>query len=220
MTYNELQLFVKEAIDMTNGDKEELLQHEAEILTALTGVFSDELVANQKEQEQLIELWSNQQGNKSQLLLGKKHIRIHDGMLEFIKAFLVGGAFELVLEISKGLCFPSAFPVSTVSSIVLALVQLFRSAATLDDYDFCLYMQVVTHYYEKKRFTKDDVISWYPISGVCNMHTDKWNCKHAGANDICGVTLDDIDWILNSLVEKKILDRKQNENILLYKIKG
>ena len=81
-------------------------------------------------------------------------------------------------------------------------------------------MQVVTHYYEKKRFTKDDVISWYPISGVCNMHTDKWNCKHAGANDICGVTLDDIDWILNSLVEKKILDRKQNENILLYKIKG
>lgn len=220
MSYDELQQFVDDAIENSNGNKENMILHKAEILTALTGVFSDELVANQKEQEQLIELWSNQQNNKSQLLLGKKHIRIHDGMLDFVEAFLTGGAFDIVLEMVQGVTFPAAFTVGAASSVVVALVHLFRGAATLGDFDFCLYMQAVTHFYEKKEFTKDDVISWYPINGICNMHTNKWNCQHIEINDKCGVKPDDVDWILSSLVDKQILDRHQDKKKLIYRIKG
>ena len=72
MSYEELQNFIDGAIKNSHGDRDKLLSHKAEILTALTGVFADESVANQREQNQLMELWTNQQNDKSQLLLGKR----------------------------------------------------------------------------------------------------------------------------------------------------
>ena len=45
MSHEELQCFVDEVIKNSNGDKENLMLHKAEILTALTGVFDDEVIA-------------------------------------------------------------------------------------------------------------------------------------------------------------------------------
>ncbi|MCM1126796.1 MAG: hypothetical protein NC429_10015 [Lachnospiraceae bacterium] len=219
MSYNELQVFIDDAINNTCGDKDKLLAHKAEILTALTGVFADESIANQKEQNQLMELWTNQQGDKSQLLLGKRYIRIYDGMLAFLEAFLTGGLCDVILDLALGVSFPASLTVGAVSSVVTVMVKVFSEAVSLEDFDFCLYMQIVTHFYEKKEFSKDDILSWYPSGGVCNMHTSKWDCCHRGQNDRCEVVEKDIDDIVQSLYDKGILDYHYSKDKKLYHLK-
>ena len=219
MSYDELQGFIDEAINNSHGNKDKLLSHKAEILTALTGVFADEPMANQKEQNQLMELWTNQQGEKSKLLLGKRYIRIYDGMLAFLEAFLTGGFCDVVLDMVLGVPFPAAITVGAVSSVVSVIVKIFSEAASLEDFDFCLYMQAVTHFYEKKEFSMDDIISWYPSGSTCNMHNSKWDCCHVVPNDKCGVNIKDIDDIVKSLYDKGILNCRHEGNKKMYSIK-
>ncbi len=219
MSYDELQKFIDEAINNSYGNKDILSSHKAEILTALTGVFADESIANQKEQNQLMELWTNQQNEKSQLLLGKRYIRIYDGMLAFLEAFLTGGLCDVIFDVALGVTLPAALTVGAVSSIVTVIVKVFSEAASLEDFDFCLYMQLVTHFYEKKEFSKDDIISWYPSGGICNMHTSKWDCCHLESNDKCSVEEKDIDEILQSLYDKEILNYRHEGDKKIYFIK-
>lgn len=91
MTYEELEQLVDDSIANTRGNREYLVEYKIEILAALTGSFSDEISSNKKELEQLFDLWANWQNEKSQLLLGTRYIRIHDGMVQFIIAFITGG---------------------------------------------------------------------------------------------------------------------------------
>lgn len=219
MSYDELQNFIDEAINKSYGDKDKLLSHKAEILTALTGVFADESIANQKEQNQLMELWTNQQGEKSQFLLGKRYIRIYDGMLAFLEAFLTGGLCDAILDVALGVSLPASLTVGAVSSVVTVIVKVFSEAAKLEDFDFCLYMQIVTHFYEKKEFSKDDIMLWYPSGCDCNMHISKWDCCHTEPNDKCGVKEKDIDEIIQSLYDKGILDYRHESDNKMYFIK-
>lgn len=221
MSYDELQKFVEDAISNSKGDKDKLLSHKSEILTALTGVFSDETMANKKEQDQLMELWTNQEREKSKLLLGKRYIRIHDGMLTFLEAFLTGGAFDIILESNKqNVSLSEAITVGALSTVVLSLVHLFREAAKLEDFDFCLYKQAVANHYEKSEFTEEDIISWYPIDGTCNIHTKKWNCCHLSHVNKCGINIDNIRETISLLEKKGILDFRYENEKKIYKIKG
>ena len=217
MSYEELQNFIDGAIKNSHGDRDKLISHKAEILTALTGVFADESIANQREQNQLMELWTNQQDDKSQLLLGKRYIRIYDGMLAFLEAFLTGGFCDVILDVALGVSLPAALTVGAVSSVVSVIVKVLSEAANLEDYDFCLYMQIVTHFYEKKEFSKEDVMLWYPMGNICNMHTSKWSCCHKEPDNKCGVK--DIDEIIQSLYDKGILDYRHESDKKKYFIK-
>lgn len=213
MSHEELQCFVDEAIKNSAGDKKNMMLHKAEILTALTGVFDDEVVANQREQKQLLELWSNQQDDKSQLMLGKRYIRIYDGMLAFVEAFLTGGLCDAVLSTALlGNTVSGAFTVGAISSVVYAIVKVLKEAVSLEDYDLCLYMQMAAHYNEKEDFVKEEMMQWFPCDDICNQLTRKWTCSHIQSGDKCGVQENDIDDMIESLYDKKILDYRHRDN--------
>lgn len=221
MTYEELALFVEEAIAKSNGNQSLLQKSKAEILTALTGVFNEEVETNRVEQERLMELWSNIQSERTQALVGKTYVRVYDGVLKFIEAFLTGGLCDTVILVAQGVgSMPTALTASAISSVVFAIRAVIKEAVRLTDDDFCLYLQIVTHFYDKKRFTKSDARTWFPCGRVCNMHTSKWNCRYLLESDECGMSEDVIEKVLEEYCNKGILESTINEREKYYKIKG
>lgn len=111
--------------------------------------------------------------------------------------------------------------VGTISPLVIALLNMFVKASNLNDFDFCLYMQAVTHFYEKREFTYDDILDWFqrPNNTSCNMHDSRWQCTHLNDHDECGV-LPEIKNIIRSLYDKGILEYRYKGKTKFYKLKG
>ena len=214
MSYEELEHFIDDTINKSGEYKKALSDHKPEILTALTGFFENDSIANQREQQQLIELWQNQSSEKSQFLFRKRYIRISDFMISFLEAFLAGGLCDAL--IAKDCPISNALSVSVVSSMVFAIYHTLKNAATLDDNDFCLYIQLTEKYYEVKEFTKEDVLSWYPKKSICNIEKHKWNCLYYGEDGKCEIESRNIENTIESLVSKGILKIRYERDKTVY----
>ena len=208
ISYKELQEYIEQII-CENGN-EEWLNYKPEIMTALTGTFSDGVSANKREHEQLLNLWSNIESNKSKFLIDKKYIRIHDSMLIFIEALFTGGMFDAILKYSQDVPISEVYSIGMASSIVFALINILRGAVELEDDDFCLYLQFVTYYNEMDKFSKEDIKKWFPQNNKCNMKDDRWKCTYC-VNSHCNITDEQIDDMIISLVRKKVIKPVSND---------
>lgn len=213
MTYSELKDFIDICIKGSENQNT-LSEYKAEILAALTVNVNND---NSIEAKDILSLWENQIGTPSELLLGTRYICIKDSMITFIKGAFSSGLVDTLISDTPA----SAITVGVASGVVFSLIELFTKVNSLNDLDFCIFMQAVHHFKKHKYFTKDDLLDWFPHGGnlICNMHNSKWDCEFL-ENDKCSIIQDNgIEQALGSLIEKNLLTKEHLEKKDFYKFK-
>ncbi len=216
MSYDEFYQFVDSNIDEQYSNAKDF---EAEILTALTSYIDEG--TNLKNIPDMVSLWELEDKPSSELLFGKRYIKLSETTLVMLSAFLTSGVADAFIQsISQN---PSQFGLSVAmcTSVVVALNSLFKAVSKLDVWDFCVYMQATTHFNTHKSFTKTDLDSWFTAcQNGCNMHDSRWDCKHRRQDDSCCILEDDrLQTAINSLVSKGILISEYNEGAETWKFK-
>ena len=196
-----------------------LEQYKIGILTALTGNFEK---GDLNSVQEMISLWENQERQPSKLLLGTRYIRVQQSMIDFFKAICTSGVLEALILYATQNDF-SGFTVTAGLNVVIAIWELFNNVNTLDDWDFCVYMQAVTHFKEHKDFTMEDLKSWMPASEkpICNMHNSTWDCDYWNAEtDTCKIQKDKkLNDAVDSLCGKGLLTKREEDHKLIFKFK-
>lgn len=215
--YEELEALLNEYI-AASPDNVQLSKHKAEILAALTGNYEQQ---NPESTQEMIALWENQIEKPSELLLGSRYIRVQQIMLDFLKIACASGLIDaVILYASQGNL--SGFTISVGSNIAIILWELFTTVKKLDDWDFCVYKQAVSHYREYNGFTIEELTSWFPNEAqpVCNMHTRNWDCDYLKEDDTCSIIQKQkIEQALNSLYNKGLLSFNKENHKYVYKFK-
>lgn len=218
ITYEEIQEFVDEYINKSQ-DSENLKLHRSEILAAITARDESDREDNTSMKE-TIELWENQVGSPSELLLGTRYIVIKDSVIKFIKMALTSGLIDAIVKNPQNSM--TGLTVGSVFGIVFSLIDIFKSVSELEDFDFCVYMQAVTHFREHREFTVNDMKQWFPHGSNinCNMHNSKWDCEHLLNDDTCNMLQRDyLKEALDSLCRKNLLTFKRKDAEWTYAFK-
>ena len=217
ISYKEMYDLIDEYI-AASSDRESLTSYRAEIMSAITGEFYQR---NTEAVREMIALWENQVVSHSEALLGTKYIRVRDSMISFLEKALCSGVVDAVIQTAlQGSV--AGFTISAGVSVAIALWELFSSVKTLEDWDFCIYMQAVTHFREHAEFTLEELRDWLPSDEkpICNMHNDTWECDHLGRADTCMLREKErLERALQSLIDKGILLRKMGCDTYLFKFK-
>ena len=125
--------------------------------------------------------WEEQTDKSAQAIVMKKNYITINGRLLFLLSVIGSGVMTLVLDqCSSGVPLNGVFiagAAAASANCVVALYSWLKSIEKLEDDDFCVYMQALTHFHQYKEFSMQDLISWFPECGkVCNMHNSKWDC--------------------------------------------
>lgn len=205
MNYMELSDVIDTYIEESKT-KDALKPYRAAIMSALT-VDSDP--QNRDTERESIALWGNQDPNHSEALWGRKYIPVNSIMLSFIKIALKAGLIDAIISKITGNSYQPTMSVSSCIAIASEIRNIISSIKTLDNGDFCVFMQAVTHFGEKNAFSESDLRSWMPtdIRPVCNMHNDTWECSYLGEDDDrCSIREGNkLRDAINSLLKKGIL---------------
>lgn len=206
LTYKEFSEYIDECILGGIGDKKLLEEHKSEIMAALLSECESNGSERNESIQDMVELWQNQVSKPSELLLGKRYIAIQSGMIEFLKKFITSGIIE---EIIKPIQTQTSVEIGITSSITIALAiyEIFSKTKNLDDWDFCVFLQVRRHYCQNKEFSKSDLLEWFPngVNLTCNMHNLIWRCSYyLEETDNCDIRTN-IERAIASLLQKEIL---------------
>lgn len=218
ISYEDFEKLLDNAIEECR-DKDFLIEHKAEILSALTGNYEN---SNKNLAKEMISLWENQIESPSQLLLGARYIRVQQVMLDFLRVSLKSGLiYAIIMFVSQNNI--SGFTVSIGAEIVFALWDLFNKTKRLDDWDFCVYMQAVKHYRDHEEFDMKDLESWFPNeeSPICNIHDNKWDCDYLDIETgHCNIiNLHKLDKAVESLIDKGLLATKKEEHTYVFRFR-
>ena len=164
-----------------------------------------------------IEKWDNTVDVPSEFLVGKKYILIQDSVLALVKGSIEAGLIDVLVKTAGVTTTPVL-----IITCAIALYEIFSNASSLDDGDFCVYYQAMTHH-SKGDFSIDDLKSWLP-SGTnisCNMHNSSWVCDYyKSADDSCSFCDDlKIKTALDSLEDKKLITKHKHGDIYRYSFK-
>ena len=220
MSYEEIKEFIDHALCQSKYS-DSSKQYRAEILAALTA--KDEPEDTEETVTETIELWENQIGTPSELLLGTRYIVIKDSLLSFVRTAITSGLLDAIIIAYSNPEKPmSGVTISVAANIVYGLIEVFKEAAVLEDCDFCVYMQAVTHFKSHKEFTLKDMHDWFPHGDNtrCNMINSKWDCKYLDENGTCKILEEkELSIALESLERKKILrvERRANDKFYVFR---
>lgn len=173
-------------------------------------IFLDVDVSAKSQKKYISGFWSDESDEPSQLYLRdtRRHIRIKDLVVDFFGRVMSGELLNsfsnLFSEFNQG-----------VNAVIFGINGILYLNHLLKDYivkldddiEYCIYLQLITHYMEHKNFSLEDIHQWLPRE-ICNMHT-KWNCCK-NKNDECIITNNDISQAINNMVEKHILSSENN----------
>lgn len=213
---DEVERFIKEAPE---ENQENLNKYKAQIMAAVTADYEDQEI----QMEDVTQLWQNQLTQKTEMRIGHKYICVQKIMLDFLQIFINSGlADALITSLTTGnpVVMPS-MSLSASTGVAIPLWDLFQSVKNLDDWDFCIYFQALTHFREHKEFTLEELKEWIPSAEErqCNMHTHEWDCTYYSKNDdSCNLHKNEsLNSALKSLHDKKILVMSSNGTEPVYR---
>lgn len=214
LSYADVLKFVEENINTENCL---VSKYKAEILTAITGSIDTE---KNETVGEVVSLWDNQILQQSELLLGTRYIRLNEVVLCFIEVALLSGLLDaLIAYITEQ---PPSFSVSMSSAIVIAVRNLLATICSLENCDFCVYMQAVLNFKKHKSFSKEELFSWFPEENkkcnIPNKHIKKWDCIYCNDDGICNIIkMHKVESALESLCLKGILKKSMNNGQSFFK---
>ncbi|MDO5148813.1 MAG: hypothetical protein Q4D76_05405 [Oscillospiraceae bacterium] len=214
ITNSEFYDILKNINDVNNND--DLNIEKQIVFSALFNEYSNN--TDNYDVDDNIELWNNKMEAPSELLVGKKYILIKDSVLELVKTCISSGFVKRLIE-DKGINNSiTGITADVVRYVVVPLCDIFRKASKLEDNDFCIYYQAMTHnmHHSKDGFTIDDIKKWLPNSSncTCNMHNSKWNCDYYEIQgDKCNFLDDEkINASISSLEKKSLLIKEKKQD--------
>ena len=166
------------------------------------------------------EEWLFEKKEPTQLYIrdSRHHIRIKDLVVDFIENIFTGFLLEPMLIWFNIVNGSGISVVGITGAFILFLKRVIKEyIVKLDDTEFCIYLQVITHFKEHQEFTVEDLKEWLPESreNDCNMPTEKWNCS-SKVQGKCQRDKDKLEKILQKMVSKNIIEYLKNG---LYKIR-
>lgn len=191
------------------------------IMSALTMANSSNEIKQHEHAKDAAELWYNKIETNSMLLCGKKYIKIKDVILALIRAALISGFIDSVIFANMAIANPTIPIVATTSNAAIEIHKVIRDAYCLEDNDFCVYFQAVAHHKKHKKFTAEDLISWFPNDNdcKCNITQEKWDCEYNVAGKCEYLSKANISNTLQSLCEKNILKETTKKDKIFYQFK-
>lgn len=186
-----------------------------DIQDKITEIFNKYNVDDQSLKEELIKILSNNElpdcefdegdsfifdkKTPSQLYLrdSRYHIRIKDIVIAFVEDLFLKKIINVITGISD--------PNMDIGSIIILIKKIIKDyVVKLDESNYCIYLQAITHLSEHKGFTCKEIIEWLPkYGGKCNMHSDNWTCPYR-ENDLCIFDINNMDGILHKMIDKRI----------------
>ena len=146
----------------------------------------------------------------------RHHIRIKDIVVDFFENILKGFLLKPML-VWFGI-INGAETVGIKGEFIFFIKRVIKEyVVKLDDTEFCVYLQIITHLREHREFSVEDIKEWLPesVGDKCNMSTEKWKCPSKDQGN-CIIDKNDVEKILQKMVLKKIIDYSENET---YKIR-
>lgn len=183
----------------------------------------DMLVNNEPEIDVNVDnedVWPFEKKEPTQLYVkdSRYHIRIKDLVVDFFENVFAGFLLEPMLAWFGIVSGAGVAGVGITGAFILFLRRVIKEyIVKLDNTEFCLYLQIITHLREHQEFTVEEIREWLPAAmrDECNMSTEKWNCpsKEQGK---CKIDKNNVEKILQKMVSKNIIDYSENET---YKIR-
>ncbi len=188
------------------------------IMSALTMDDSSNAITQQEHAKNAADLWYNKIETNSKLLCGKKYIKIKDTILAFIRATLISGFIDGIILSSINPTNIAIPIVAATSNAALEIHKVIKDSYCLEDNNFCVYFQAVAHHKKHKKFTVEDVKSWFPndINCKCNITQEKWDCEFISAGKCEYLSKADILNTLEALCDKKILNKTVKKDKVFY----
>ena len=221
MSYEELKDFIDKLMHQSDSSSH-LEKYQAAILAALTAK-DDVTVNNEVAVKEAVELWENQLGTPSALLLGTRYIVIKDSLLQFLQIAVTSGALEAMLQfILNPENSQTVMSLSEGVNVVQGLISIFKNASKLENHDFCVYLQVIANSCRYKNFTLENMQEWFPHgdNNQCNMNPKKWTCDYLLEDGSCNMIKgNNIEAALASLVRKNVLQCQNKEPQKVYTFK-
>lgn len=164
--------------------------------------------------------WPFEKKEPTQLYIrdSRYHIRIKDLVIDFFENVFTGALLDAMLFWFGLSGMAGVSSIGITRDFILFVKRIVKEyVVKLDDTEFCIYLQVITHLKEHQEFSVDELKSWLPMGteNSCNMHTDKWNCTYMREGK-CYFNQDKIEEILQKMVSKHIIDYSENNT---YKIR-
>lgn len=203
------------------GEKEFLDKNLSIILAALT---SREDTRQKRAYKENYELWENIISNPSQGALDHIKVTLQGKVLGTVYLMCsVGFFYEMGQVFSAPITPETAIPLAvSAAGTVGALVAFLQVVNTLEDDDFCIYMQALTHFRKHKKFSVDEMLEWFPHGDnrVCNMHNSDWQCDYWDREtDLCNMCWDEENSRETQAKVQNAIDNLTNNKKLLIREK-
>lgn len=154
--------------------------------------------------------WPYEKKEPTQLYIrdSRYHIRIKDVVVDFLENVLSGALLDAMLHyfgLSSGA--EASLKDITVDFILFVKRVIKEYVVKLDNTEFCIYLQIITHLKEHQEFSAEEIKGWLPagVGRRCNMPTDKWACPDLN-DGACGFDADKLNKILEKMEKKNIID--------------
>lgn len=198
-----------------NEDIKRWCKEDKQVKPALADIFVDDDIQYEKD---------SYQGNEQQYYgLGKRaelyvrdtdiHICVKDIVLEFIKIIFLPDTWMVVREIY---CAQAGIK-ELNTSVIIKLIARIKKAITeniikLTEEKFCFYLQIITHFRERKSFNVGEILDWLPEEGQ--------ECSWCSAISECEFRRDTKCLLKNKENYEKIVLDKLDEMIGIGVLKG
>lgn len=164
--------------------------------------------------------WPYEKKEPTQLYIrdSRYHIRIKDLVVDFFENVFTGALLDAMLFWFGLSSVAEVSSIGITKDFILFVKRVVKEyVIKLDNTEFCIYLQAITHLKEHQEFSIDEIKGWLPVGvgSLCNMYTDKWNCPDLN-HGMCYFTVDKLEGILQKMVSKNIIEYSENNT---YKIK-
>lgn len=164
--------------------------------------------------------WPNESEDSANLYIpGQRyHIRITDFAIDFFENVVSGRLVNDIVQLYTLFADNQNAMGGVFAGIDIILFTkhlIKKHIVKMNDIEYCVYMQAITHLAEHGEFSLDDVISWFRIN--CTMHS-KWECS-LRKDDNCLLSEKGREYlveVLKAMKKDKILKETDNGN---YKIR-
>ncbi len=164
--------------------------------------------------------WPYEKKEPTQLYIrdSRYHIRIKDLVIDFFENVFTGALLDAMLFWFGISDMGAVSSIGITREFILFVKRVVKEyVVKLDNTNFCIYLQIITHLKEHQEFSVDELKEWLPkpIEESCNMHTDKWNCADMIEGKCC-FNQDTLKELLQKMESKNIIEYSENNT---YKIK-
>ena len=204
VTRNSLEKFVDLQIEK-NPELDEFREDLLDMLTCNTLDLSDAI----REDMESDSSWPYENKEPSQLYIrdSRYHIRIKDLVIDFFENVFTGVLLDAMLYMFHVDGIGKVSSVKITRDFILFVKRVVKEyVVKLDNIQFCIYLQAITHFKEHQVFSINNLMNWLPETSddLCNMYSNRWYCSYRNGEK-CNFDKSCLENILQKMESRNII---------------